>query len=78
LRAADIGVGKAEKAAQVPYRMPDIETASESGEARTPLFGPNETQAAGLNVWLALPPGRKLLDLGEDVRERLKALGYLP
>jgi arylsulfatase A-like enzyme len=78
LRAADIGVGKAEKAAQVPYRMPDIETATESGEARTPLFGPNETQAAGLNVWLALPPGRKLLDLGEDVRERLKALGYLP
>jgi len=77
LRAADISIGKGEKASAVPYRMPDIETATESGEARTPLFGPNEALGAGLNVWLALPPGRQLLDLGEDVRERLKALGYL-
>jgi hypothetical protein len=30
-----------------------------------------------VQVWLALSPGRKLMELDAETRERLKALGYL-
>jgi arylsulfatase A-like enzyme len=78
LRPADIVVGKDQAATAVPFTLPDVETATESGEPRPGLFGPKDGLASGINVWLALPPGRTLIDLGQDVRERLKALGYLP
>jgi hypothetical protein len=55
-----------------------VDTDSEAERAPAGLFKPSTTDAAGIHVWLVLPPGRKLVELDAGTRERLKALGYLP
>jgi len=30
-----------------------------------------------VHLWLVMAPGRKVMDLDKETRERLKALGYL-
>jgi hypothetical protein len=59
-----------------PFRLPDIESDGEQGSPPN-LFAPPRGDPAGVQVWLRLPPGRKLMELDKETRERLKALGYL-
>jgi len=77
LRPGDVSL--AESAAHppsFPFRLPDIE--SETGhEQALNLFAPPRGDPAGVQIWLALPPGHKLMELDKETRERLKALGYL-
>ncbi len=59
-----------------PFRLPDIESEGEH-ERGLNLFAPPHGNPAGVQVWLALSPGHKLMELDAETRERLKALGYL-
>jgi hypothetical protein len=58
----------------VPFELPDPE---EGGARNGGLFSPPAPNAAGLHVWLKMAAGRKVLELDQEARERLKALGYL-
>jgi hypothetical protein len=60
--------------AQVPLRLPDIESEADHGEN---MLAPPRTGAPGLHLWLQPLPGHTLLVFDSDARERLKALGYL-
>jgi arylsulfatase A-like enzyme len=57
---------------QLPAVLPDLD----DGAGLKP-FAPRDTKQAGLYVWLALAPGREVMDLDEGARERLRALGYI-
>ena len=59
-----------------PFRLPDIESEAEHEQALN-LFASPKGDPPGLQLWLTLPPGRKLMELDKETRERLKALGYL-
>jgi hypothetical protein len=77
LRPSDVSL--AESAAHppsFPFRLPDIESETEHEPALN-LFAPPRGDPAGVQVWLALPPGSKIMELDKETRERLKALGYL-
>jgi hypothetical protein len=78
LRKSDITLGDGRKADAVPFRLPEVDSDSEAAHAPAGLFKAPSSDAAGIHVWLILPPGRKLVELDDATRERLKALGYLP
>ncbi len=76
LRKDDVTLGDGRRADAIPFRLPEVDTDTEA-EAPTGLFKAPTSEAAGVHFWLVLPPGRKLVELDHDTRERLKALGYL-
>ena len=58
----------------IPFPLPDTDTEN----ARTDqLFAPPRADLPGVQVWLTLASGRKVLELDKESQERLKALGYL-
>jgi arylsulfatase A-like enzyme len=60
-----------------PYRIPDLEPPSEGDDETTAnLFAP-PPDGPGVHVWLTLVPGRTVLEMDAEMRERLKALGYV-
>jgi arylsulfatase A-like enzyme len=78
LRPADVRVAEAGlRPDAIPYRIPDLEPPGD-GEERSAanLFAPPPA-GDGVQVWLTLIPGRQLLELDAEARERLKALGYV-
>jgi arylsulfatase A-like enzyme len=75
LRKEDVAVGARGTASEIPFRLPDVDTDAE--HARVDLFTPPPEGAGSVQVWLVLPTGRKLVELGDEARERLKTLGYL-
>jgi hypothetical protein len=77
LRPGDVSLAEsAVHPPSFPFHLPDIE--SETGhEQSLNLFAPPRGDPAGVQIWLALPPGHKLMELDKETRERLKALGYL-
>ncbi len=60
----------------LPGRLPDVESEAEQ-KAGIDLFNPPPAEAPGVRVWLTLPPGQSLMELDDEARERLRALGYL-
>jgi hypothetical protein len=77
LRPVDVAVGESGwRPTSLPFRLPDVESEAER-EAGIDLFSPPPAGAEGVRVWLTLPPGRSLMELDDDARERLRALGYL-
>jgi hypothetical protein len=77
LRPADVAVGEGSfHPAALPFRLPDIESETENDRGIN-LFAAPRGQAAGVRLWLALPPGRSIQELDPEARERLKALGYV-
>ena len=61
---------------QVPFKLPEIETESEADKFENVLVPP-KLERPGLQLWLTLSPGRKVLEFDKETREKLKALGYL-
>ena len=59
----------------LPGRLPDVESEAERA-AGIDLFTPPPPEAGGVRVWLTLPPGQSLMELDDEARERLRALGY--
>ncbi len=78
LRKGDVTLGDGRTADAIPFRLPEVDTDSEAEHATAGLFKPPASERAGIQIWLLLPPGRKLVELDAGTRERLKALGYLP
>ena len=77
LRSAEVAVGaNAFRPESLPFRLPDIESETETDRGIR-LFAAPPAGASGVRVWLALPPGRKVQEMDEASRERLKALGYV-
>jgi arylsulfatase A-like enzyme len=77
LRQGDVLVGGTAFAAEAfPFRLPDIESETDSDRGLD-LFQAPPPDRGGVRVWLALPPGRTLRELDPATRERLKALGYV-
>ena len=77
LRPDDVAVGEsAWHPPSVPVRLPDVESEAER-ETGLGLFAPPPGEARGIRVWLTLPPGQSLMELDDDARARLRALGYL-
>lgn len=77
LRPADVAMAEdARHPGEVPFRLPEIESEHEQERPRN-LFVPPPPRLPGVQVWLTLPPGRKLMEFDKETRERLKALGYL-
>jgi arylsulfatase A-like enzyme len=77
LRPADVAMGGGCFHPQAfPFRLPDIESETERDRGMN-LFAPPRAGAPGVQIWLALPPGRKIQEMDEESRERLKALGYV-
>jgi arylsulfatase A-like enzyme len=61
----------------LPYRLPDLEGETDHPHHLGNLFAAPSDPTPGIGLWLMLPPGRKLLELDTETRERLKALGYV-
>jgi arylsulfatase A-like enzyme len=63
----------------LPAKLPDIEPEGESEKERPDenVLAPPPADRPGVHLWLVLSPGRKVMDLDKETRERLKALGYL-
>jgi hypothetical protein len=78
LRQTDITLGDGRTADAIPFRLPEVDSDSEAAHAPAGLFRAPAGDPTGIQVWLVLPPGRKLVELDAETRERLKALGYLP
>lgn len=63
---------------KLPFRLPEIESDSDSETQRYDnVLVPPRLERPGLQLWLTLAPGRRVLDFDKETREKLKALGYL-
>jgi arylsulfatase A-like enzyme len=58
----------------IPYPLPEIESESERVKD---IFAPPPAGTPGIQVWLRMASGRRVLEFDDATRERLKALGYL-
>lgn len=77
LRVTEVEVGASGwKPSELPFRLPDVESEAER-EGGIDLFTPPGSGSSGVRVWLTLPEGRSLVELDEETRESLRALGYL-
>jgi arylsulfatase A-like enzyme len=75
LQVADVLIAReAVHPAEIPFFLPEIESESERVEN---IFTAPPAGLPGVHVWLALAPGRHVMELDAATRERLKALGYL-
>jgi hypothetical protein len=65
--------------AAFPAKLPDIEPQDASDEEKPDwnVLGAPPADRPGVHLWLVMAPGRKVMDLDKETRERLKALGYL-
>ena len=65
--------------AAFPVKLPDIEPQDASDEEKPDwnVLGAPPADRPGVHLWLVMSPGRKVMDLDKETRERLKALGYL-
>jgi arylsulfatase A-like enzyme len=61
---------------ELPFRLPDAEWEAER-EAAIELFAPPDATRQGIRIWLVMPAGQSLLELDDEARESLRALGYL-
>ena len=63
----------------LPAKLPDIEPEGESEKERPDenVLAPPPADRPGVHLWLVMSPGRKVMDLDKETRERFKALGYL-
>jgi arylsulfatase A-like enzyme len=77
LQKTDVRFGDGKTANTIPFRLPEIETENEGEPVAAGLFAAPKGDPPGVQLWLALPPGRKIMDLDKDVCERMKALGYV-
>jgi hypothetical protein len=63
---------------EVPVRLPEIESPTEEEQAGSnDVFAEPPADKPGLHLWLRAIPGREMIQLDEEARARLKALGYL-
>ena len=60
----------------VPFPLPDTDTEGEDINTEH-LFTPPPSDKPGVQLWLTLASGRRVLELDKESQERLKALGYL-
>lgn len=79
LRPDDVAIAESgRRPVAVPFRLPEIETDSESDAERNDnVLVPPRLERPGLQLWLTLAPGRRVIDFDKETREKLKALGYL-
>ena len=63
----------------LPAKLPDIEPQGDTEKERPDenVLAPPPADRPGVHLWVVLSPGRKVMDLDKETRERLKALGYL-
>jgi arylsulfatase A-like enzyme len=64
---------------ELPTKLPDIEPQDASDEEKPEwnVLAAPPADRPGVHLWLVMAPGRKVMDLDAETRERLKALGYL-
>jgi arylsulfatase A-like enzyme len=75
LGAGDVWLGAdATHPAAVPFRLPDPD---DDGVRTASLFSPPPGARPGVQVWLVKNADRRVLELGNEAQERLRALGYL-
>ena len=59
---------------EVPFLLPDVES---EAERVTNIFASPPPDRPGIQIWLTLGQGRRVMEFDDATRERLKALGYL-
>jgi arylsulfatase A-like enzyme len=63
---------------EVPVKLPEVESPTEDARALSDdVFEEPAVDRPGLRLWLRKIPGRELLEIDKEARERLKALGYV-
>ncbi len=79
LRPDDVAIAESgRKPEAVPFKLPEIETDSESEvERNANVLVPPKLDRPGLQLWLTLAPGRRVLDFDLATCERMRALGYV-
>ena len=78
LRPADVAFAESGRPAPaLPFPPPRHRIGGRARARRATLRATPKKVTAGVQVWLALAPGRKLMELDAETRERLKAMGYL-
>jgi hypothetical protein len=79
LRPADVAIGEqGEAPPSMPMRLPELEPTNDGERERSGnVFAPPRVARPGVQVWLTLAPGHRVMEFDSETRERLKALGYL-
>jgi hypothetical protein len=63
---------------ELPCRLPELEAPGDSDVERNEnVFAAPPENLQGVQLWLTLSSGRRVMDFDKETRERLKALGYL-
>jgi hypothetical protein len=79
LRPDDVAIAESGRRPDaVPFKLPEIETDSEDeAERNANVLVPPKHDRPGLQIWLTLAPGRRVLDFDLATCERMRALGYI-